>query len=76
MDLGASARHERVKMEAVEDAAVVLERLALQYEEARETRDRAVRAAVQAGVPMTTVARLAGLSVGRVSQLTNAPRPR
>jgi hypothetical protein len=55
MDLGASATHERMKQEAVEEAAAVY---------ARAARDRAVRAAVLAGVPSAQVAQAAACRRG------------
>lgn len=72
MDMGATARHERTKLEAVEDAAARLTRAAAEHEAAREARDAAVRAAVRAGVPSQDVARAAGLSGGRVSTIAPA----
>lgn len=74
MDIGASSAHERRKIEAVEDSAVAFERARTVYEQARDARDRAVRAAVMAGVAPGVVAQAAGLSPGRVSHLTSAPR--
>lgn len=73
--IGASGRHERMKLEAVEDAAAALERAAAQERQARDARDRAVRAAVKAGVRPSAVARAAGITPGRVTHLTLAPRP-
>lgn len=75
MDIGASPAHERRKLDAVEDAAAAFERARAAYEQARDARDRAVRAAVKAGVTPGAVAKAAGLSAGRVSHLTAAPRP-
>lgn len=72
-ELGASAQHERRKLEAVEDAAAAHAVAAAAEQAARDLRDRAVRAAVRAGVPPSKVARAAGLSPGRVSHLTIAP---
>lgn len=74
MDLGASATHERMKLEAVEEAAAVYARAAAEAARERAARDRAVRAAVLAGVPSAQVAQAAGLSPGRVSHLTCAPK--
>ena len=74
MDVGATAEHERRKLEAVEDAAAVLARAVKAEREAREVRDRAVRAAVKAGVRPSSVAEAAGISAGRVTHLTLAPR--
>lgn len=74
MGIGATPAHERRKLEAVEDAAAVLERARAEYEVARDARDRAARAAVKAGVAPAVVARAAGISAGRVSHLTAAPR--
>jgi len=55
MDLGASARHEQAKLEAVEDAAAVLDRARSDYEAARDARDRVVRAAVKAFGPVSVL---------------------
>lgn len=74
MDLGASARHERMKLQAVEDAAASLARAVEEERRARDLRDRAVRAAVKAGVRPSRVADAAGISPGRVTHLTLAPR--
>lgn len=74
LDLGASARHEKQKLEAVEDAAAALARAVQAEREARELRDRAVRAAVKAGVRPSRVAQAAGISAGRVTHLTLAPK--
>lgn len=74
MGQDASSRHERLMLEAVEDAASALDRAAHEYERARESRDRAVRAAVRAGVSTGVVARAANLSDGRVSQLAYASK--
>lgn len=74
MDLGATARHEQTKLEAVEDAASALQRARAEYERARDSRDRTVRAAVRSGVAPGLVAQAAGISPGRVSHLTSAPR--
>ncbi len=74
LDLGASARHERQKLEAVEDAAAALARAVEVERKARDQRDRAVRAAVRAGVRPSRVAEAAGISPGRVTHLTLAPR--
>ncbi len=73
MDIGATAAHERMKLEAVEAAAAALERAVLEERRAREARNRAVRAAVKAGVRPSVVAKAAGISPGRVSHLTLAP---
>lgn len=73
-DLGASADHEQRKLEAVEVAAAVLAKTVQAQEAARDARDRAVRAAVTSGIPPGRVAKAAGLSAGRVSHLTTAPR--
>lgn len=73
--LGASADHERRKLEGVIAAAAVLARAVQALETARDARDRAVRAAVNAGILQGRVAQAAGLSAGRVSNLTtNAQR--
>lgn len=72
MDLGASAAHERKKLEAVQDAAAQLRRAEADYRAAKDARDRAVRAAVKAGVPGSHVANAAGLSQGRVSTIAPA----
>lgn len=61
MDAGASAHHERMKLEGVEDAAAALARAVETERAARELRDRAVRAAVKAGVPPSRVAEAAGI---------------
>ncbi|MFK5645129.1 hypothetical protein ACI3ET_01255 [Ornithinimicrobium sp. LYQ121] len=74
MDVGATAKHERMKLEAVEDAAAALARAVEVEREARDARDRAVRAAVKAGVRPSVVATAAGLTPGRVSHLTLAPK--
>lgn len=74
MDAGASAEHERRKLEAVEDAAAALARAVEVERKARDLRDRAVRAAVKAGVRPSRVADAAGISPGRVKHLTVAPR--
>lgn len=74
MDIGATSTHERRKLEEVEDAAAALARAREEYERARDRRDRAVRAAVNAGVAPSTVARAAGVTPGRVSHLTIAPK--
>lgn len=71
---GASADHERRKLDAVQAAAAALARAVQTQEAARDVRDRAVRAAVLAGIPPSRVAEAAGLSPGRVSHLTAAPR--
>ena len=73
LDPGASARHEEQKLEAVEEAASVLARAVELERSAREQRDRAVRAAVKAGVRPSRVAAVAGISAGRVTHLTVAP---
>ena len=75
MDVGASAEHERRKLEQVADAAAELSRAVAEEQRAREARDRAVRAAVRAGIPPGQVAKAAGISSGRVTHLTLAPRP-
>lgn len=72
--IGASARHERAKLDAVHAAAAALRDAVETERRARELRDRAVRAAVNAGVPPGRVAAAAGISPGRVSHLTIAPR--
>lgn len=74
MDLGASARHERQKLQAVQEAAAVLRRAVEAERRARDLRNRAVRAAVEAGVRPTRVAEAAAISPGRVTHLTLAPR--
>lgn len=73
--IGASAAHERRKLEQVADAAAALERAVEVERQARDARDRAVRAAVRAGIPPGQVAKAAGISAGRVTHLTLAPRP-
>ena len=55
-------------------SAAALERAVLEERRAREARDQAVRAAVKAGVRPSVVAEAAGISPGRVSHLTLAPR--
>lgn len=75
MDTGASAAHERQKLEQVADAAAALARAVDAERQARDARDRAVRAAVRAGIPPGQVAKAAGISAGRVTHLTLAPRP-
>lgn len=75
MDVGATAEHERRKLEAVEDAAAVLARAVQAERRAREQRDRAVRAAVKAGVRPSQVAEAAGITPGRVTHLAIAPKP-
>lgn len=62
MDIGATAEHERRKLEAVEDAAAALARAVQTEREARELRDGAVRAAVKAGVKPSRVAEAAAES--------------
>lgn len=74
MDAGASAEHERRRLEAVEDAAAALARAVEVERKARDLRGRAVRAAVKAGVRPSHVAEAAGISPGRVTHLTVAPR--
>lgn len=74
LDVGASAAHERRKLEQVTEAAAELARAVAAQEQARATRDRAVRAAVLAGIPPGQVAKAAGISSGRVRHLTLAPR--
>lgn len=74
MDIGASTRHERMKLEAVEDAAAELARAVEAERQARDRRDRAVRAAVKAGVRPSRVAEAAGITQGRVTHLTIAPK--
>lgn len=73
--IGASAAHERRKLQQVADAAAALERAVEAERQARQARDRAVRAAVRAGIPPSQVAKAAGISAGRVTHLTLAPRP-
>ena len=73
LDLGASAAHERKKLDVVEDAAAVLRRAVVEERRARDARDRAVRAAVKAGVRPGRVAKAAGISAGRVTHITLAP---
>lgn len=73
-DLGASAEHERRKLEAVEDANASHERASRAENEARESRDRAIRAAVRAGVSYAEICRATGLSAARVSHIANASR--
>ncbi len=75
MELGATAHHERMKLEAVEDAAAALARAVAVEQAARDARDRAVRAAVKAGVRPGQVAKAAGISPGRVTHITLVPRP-
>lgn len=75
MDVGASAAHERRKLDQVTDATAELGRAVAAEQQAREARDRAVRAAVRAGIPPGQVAKAAGISAGRVTHLTLAPRP-
>lgn len=72
--VGATARHERAKLDAVESAAAELARAVGLERRAREIRDQAVRAAVKAGIPPSQVASAAGISPGRVTHLTIAPR--
>lgn len=74
VDIGATPAHERMKLEAVEDAAAALARAVKVEREARDQRDRAVRAAVKAGVRPSRVAEAAGITPGRVTHLTIAPR--
>lgn len=74
MAIGATPAHERRKLEAVEDAAATLERAVAEERRARDVRDRAVRAAVKAGVTSSRVAEAAGISQGRVTHLTLAPK--
>lgn len=73
--LDASAKHEWMKLEAVEDAAAALSRAVEVERNARDQRDRAIRAAVKAGLRASVVAQAAGISPGRVSHLMVAPRP-
>ncbi len=75
VEVGASVAHERRKLEAVEDAAAAFARAAAEAVRAREVRDRAICAAVQAGVPYTEISKVVGLSIGRVSHIAHAPRP-
>lgn len=63
-----------MKLEAVEQAAAVLARAVKEERKARDLRDRMVRAAVKAGVKPSRVAEAAGISPGRVTHLTLAPR--
>lgn len=72
-DLGASAEHERRKLEQVALAAAELQRAVEAEQRAREARDLAVRAAVRAGIPPGMVAKAAGITPARVSHLTIAP---
>lgn len=72
-DLGASAEHERRKLEQVALAAAELQRAVAVEQRAREVRDLAVRAAVRAGIPPGKVAKAAGITPARVSHLTIAP---
>lgn len=74
MDTRASAAHERRKLGQVADAAAELARAVAAQQQARDARDRAVRAAVRAGIPPGKVATAAGISAGRVTHLTIAPR--
>ncbi|SOC51153.1 hypothetical protein [Ornithinimicrobium cerasi] len=74
MELGATAQHERMKLEAVKDAAAALARAVAVEPAARDVRDRAARAAVKAGVCPGVVAQAAGISPGRVTHITLAPR--
>lgn len=74
MDLGATAQHERKKLDAVEDAAAALARAVAVEQAAQDVRDRAVRAAVKAGVPSGLVAKAAGISAGGVTHITFAQR--
>lgn len=74
LDAGATPAHERMKLDVVEDAAAVLRRAVEEERRARDARDRAVRAAVKAGVRPGLVAKAAGISAGRVTHITLAPR--
>lgn len=74
MELRATAAHERMKLEAVEDAAAALAQAVAIERAARDARDRAVRAAVKSGVRPGVLARAAGISPGRVTHITLAPR--
>ncbi|GGK64294.1 hypothetical protein GCM10011509_10830 [Ornithinimicrobium pekingense] len=74
MDVGATAEHERRKLEAVEHAAAALARAVQTAREARAMRDGAVRAAVKAGVKPSRVAEAGGISAGRVTHLTCTSR--
>ena len=64
----------RQKLEAVEDAAAALAGAVAAERRARDVHDRAVRAAVKAGVRPSRVAEAAGISPGRVTHLTLAPK--
>ncbi|GAA1174245.1 hypothetical protein GCM10009584_14310 [Ornithinimicrobium humiphilum] len=72
MHIGASVAHERRKLEAVADAHAAHERAARAERVAREARDRAIHAAVRAGVSYAEISRTTGLSVARVSHIANA----
>lgn len=74
MDIGATARHEQMKLQEVEDAAAALATAVETERLARDRRDRAVRAAVKAGVRPARVAEAAGITQGRVAHLTIAPK--
>lgn len=74
VDVGASAEHERRLLERVREAAASLEAAKLEAARARELRDRAVRAALGAGVQGGVVAEAAGLTGGRVTWIKKAPR--
>lgn len=73
--LAMSTAHERRKLEAVEDEAATLARAVRAEREARNLRDRAVRAAVKAGVRPSKVTQAAGITPGRVAHLTPLPVP-
>lgn len=74
--LGASANHERRKLDAVREAAGDLERAVAAERRARELRDLAVRAAIKAGVPSVQIAEAAGVSAGRITHIATAPPTR
>lgn len=63
-----------MKLEEVEEASAALARAVEVERRACDRRDRAVRAAVKAGVRPWWVAEAAGITQGRVTHLTIAPK--
>lgn len=73
--IGASDRHERMLLERVQIAQAKVDRADAEAKLARERRDAAIRAAVQAGIAPLAVTEQAQVSRGLVSRIVNAPRP-
>lgn len=75
MEVGASARQERVKLEAVETLRRPSPGLWRRNVGRVMRVMRTVRAAVEAGVRPGQVATAAGITAGRVTHITLAPKP-